>query len=101
MCKFCDDNEIAWLIHLRDKWIDDEEHCDIAYNSEDELKDLALYPEDVYDCNPNSNLHLVVDYMLTMYNGVTITGFKNETDKLDISKNPNIKYCPHCGRKLD
>ena len=101
MCKFCDDILIAWLIDVRDRWVDDYEHEDIAEGAEDKLKDLALYSEDVYDCNPNSNLHLVVDFMLTMYNGVTITGFKNETDRLEVGKNPNIKYCPHCGRKLD
>lgn len=101
MCKYCDDKEIARLIDLRDKWIDDYENADIGEDAEDELKSLALFSEDVYDRYRSTELSYVVDFALTMYNGIIITGFNDETDKLDVLKASNIKYCPHCGRKLD
>lgn len=86
---------------MRDKWIDDEKHIDIADDAEDGLKELALCSEDVYDIEPKSGLCWVIDYTLTMCDGTIITGFRSETDRLEVSKDPNINYCPHCGRKLD
>lgn len=100
MCKFCDDKEIARLIDLRDRWVDDYENADIAQDAEDELRNLALYSEDIYDDYGN-DLSYVVDFALVMYNGTAITGFNSETEKLEVINVPNIKYCPHCGRKLD
>lgn len=94
MCKFCDDNEIARLIDVWNRYIDGSEEAEAAWKAQDKLEKLALYSD--------SGLSYSQIFMLVMYNGVAIFGLDSgKRRQLEVSKLSNIKHCPHCGRKLD
>lgn len=94
MCKFCDDREIARLIDVWNRYIDGSETVDTAWEARTKLEELALYSDRGLSCSQV--------FMLVMYNSVGIFGLDSGTRrKLEITKLPNIKHCPNCGRKLD
>lgn len=94
MCKFCDDREIARLIDVWNRYIDGSKETEAAWEAQTKLIELALYFDSGLSCSQI--------FMLVMYNGVGIFGLDGGARrKLEITKLPNIKHCPNCGRKLD